>query len=58
VATGGPNIGFNIEVVMPLVFNGETEKVGGFVMVCKLYLRMRMRGTMVEEQIQWILLYV
>jgi len=27
-------------------------------MACKLYLRMRMRRAMVEEQIQWILSYV
>ena len=27
-------------------------------MACKLYIRMKMRGVTVEEQIQWVLLYV
>jgi len=44
--------GFNIEVAKPLVFNGEVEKVGGFITACKLYLRMKMRRTTVKEQIQ------
>jgi len=35
---------------LPL-FNGE-EKVVGFVIVCKLYLRMRMRDKKIEEQMQ------
>jgi len=32
--------------------------VAGFIMACKLYIRMKMRGVTVEEQIQWVLLYV
>lgn len=27
-------------------------------MTCKLYLRMRMKGTIVKEQVQWMLMYV
>jgi len=50
------NIESNIEVAKPPVFNGETSKVGEFITVCKLYLRMR--ETTVEEQIQWVLSYV
>ena len=40
------------------VFNGEAGRVGGFITICSLYLRMQMRGTMVEEQIQWVLSYI
>jgi len=52
------NIGFNIEMAKLPVFNGEAGKVGVFITVYRLYLRMRMRGTIVEEQIQWVLSYV
>jgi len=48
-ATGGSNTKSNIEVAKPSVFNREAEKVGKFVMACRLYLRMRMRETIVEE---------
>ena len=30
----------------------------GFITACKLYIKMKMRETAVEEQIQWVLLYV
>ena len=33
------------------VFNGEAERVGGFITACKLYLRMKMREATVEEQV-------
>ena len=52
------NTGSNIEIAKPLVFNKEVEKIGGFIIACKLYLRIRIRRAMVEEQIQWILSYV
>ena len=29
-----------------------------FIIVCKLYIKMKMREVAVEEQIQWVLLYV
>jgi len=32
--------------------------VAGFIIACKLYIRMRLREELVEEQVQWILSYV
>ena len=48
----------HMEVAKPPVFNGEVGRVGGFITACKLYLRMKMRETTVEEQVQWILSYI
>ena len=47
-----------VEVATPAIFNGEAGKVGGFVTTCRLYLRMKMREAMVEEQVFWILSHV
>ncbi len=41
----------NIKVAKPLVFNEKVGKVEGFIIVYKLYLRMRMREVSVEKQI-------
>jgi len=54
----GSNAGPHMEVAKPAIFNGEAGKVGGFIMACRLYLKMKMRGTTVEEQVQWVLSYV
>ena len=53
--TTGSNMGPYVEVAKPAIFNGKARKVGGFVTTCRLYLRMKMREVMVEEQVFWIL---
>jgi len=52
------NRGYQMEVAKPAIFSGEAEKVGEFITACRLYLRMKMREAMVEEQVQWVLSYV
>ena len=54
----GSNAGTHMEVAKPAIFNGEAGKVGGFITACRLYLKMKMRGTSVEEQVQWVLSYM
>jgi len=56
--TMGSNTGPHIEVAKPAIFNGEVGKVRGFVTVCRLYLRMKMREATVEEQVFWVLSHV
>jgi len=53
----GSNMGPHMEVAKPAIFNRETGKVG-FIMACRLFLRMKLREVIVEEQVQWILSYV
>ena len=54
----GSNMGSHMEVAKPAIFNREIGRVGGFITACRLFLKMKLRGAMVEEQVQWILLYV
>jgi len=54
----GSNMGSHMEVAKPAIFNGEAAKVGGFITACRLFLRMKMRESTVEEQVQWVLSYV
>jgi len=54
----GSNMGSHMEVAKPAIFNGEAAKVGGFITAYRLFLRMKLRGATVEEQVQWVLSYV
>jgi len=56
--TMGSNLGPHMEVAKLAIFNGEAGKVGGFITVCRLFLRMKLRRATVEEQVQWVLSYV
>ena len=46
------------KVAKQQTFDRTLSKVSGFVGVCKLYTRMRLRESPVKEQIQWILSYI
>ena len=50
--------GSHRKIAKPLVFSGEVGKVSGFVTACKLYIKARMTGVIVKEQVQWVLLFV
>jgi len=41
----------HMKVAKPAIFNGEAGKVGGFIIVCRLFLRMKLREVTVEEQV-------
>jgi len=49
-----PNTRSSVKVAKPQIFNGITGKASGFLTVCKLFIRIKMREDAVEEQIQWM----
>ena len=49
---------FAMEVAKLAIFNGKAGRVGGFITACRLYIKMKLRENMVEEQVQWVLTYV
>ena len=51
VVISRPNIGSNVEVAKLQTFNREAGKVSGFLTAYRLYIRMRMREIIIEEQI-------
>jgi len=54
----GGGVAAATEVVKLQTFNKTPLKVSRFLLACKLYIRMRLRKSMVEEQIQWVLSYI
>jgi len=56
--TTGSNLGPHMEVAKLAIFNRESGKVGGFITVCRLCLRMKLREATVKEQVQWVLSYI
>jgi len=55
---GGAAAAANRKIAEPQIFDKTPSKVSGFIMVCKLYGKAKMRGVPVEEQIQWVLSYM
>ena len=51
-AVSRSNIGLNTEVAKPQVFNGIARKILEFLIVYKLFIRIRIRNDSVEELIQ------
>jgi len=51
-AVTGSNMGSHMEVAKLAIFNREAGRVGGFITACRLYIKMKLRGNTVEEQIQ------
>ena len=45
----GPNTGSNIKGAKPPVFSREVEKIGRFITAYRLYLRIKMKDTAIEE---------
>jgi len=48
----------SIEVVKPQMFDGILSKVSGFMIACRLYIRMKMKEAPLKEQVQWVLFYI
>jgi len=46
------------EAAKPSLFDGEREKVVGFINACRLYISMRIKTMGEEEKILWVLTYI
>ena len=44
-------MGLNVKMAKPPVFSRKASKVGRFITICKLYLRIRMRRATMDKQI-------
>ena len=53
-----PRHEFQPKIVKSPLFDKDLGKVTGFIMTCKLYIRMKMRKELVEEQVHYILTYI
>jgi len=40
------------------LLDGNSGKMAGFVIACKLYIRMRISEKLVKRQMHWILIYI
>ena len=50
--------GSRVEVARPQVFSGKIEKVGVFVNVACLYIRIKIMEEVAITQVAWVLSYV
>jgi len=48
----------SMEIAKPQMFDRISSKVSGFMMVCRLYIRMKIKEAPLKEQVQWVLFYI
>ena len=48
----------NLDVAKLQLFDRASSKISGFIIGCKLYIRNKLAGATVEEQVQWMLSHV
>ena len=54
----GPERMANLDVAKLQLFDRASSKISGFIIGCKLYIRNKLAGATVEEQVQWMLSHV